>query len=82
MVTPTLRLERALLREGAPALACVDEVGRGALAGPVTVGVTVVTAQMRTAPRGLRDSKLLTPRARRIGEALRRGQGKDAGGAA
>ena len=65
MVTPTLWLERALLREGAPALACVDEVGRGALAGPVTVGVTVVTAQIRTAPRGLRDSKLLTPRARR-----------------
>ena len=65
VATPTLRLERALLREGAPTLACVDEVGRGALAGPVTVGVTVVTARMRTAPRGLRDSKLLTPRARR-----------------
>ena len=61
---PTLRLERVLLREGAPAVACVDEVGRGALAGPVTVGVTVVTAQVGTAPQGLRDSKLLTPRAR------------------
>jgi ribonuclease HII len=40
-------------------------VGRGALAGPVTVGVTVVTLQVGTAPTGLRDSKLLTPAARR-----------------
>jgi ribonuclease HII len=62
---PTLRVERSLLRSGVSAVACVDEVGRGALAGPVTVGVTVVTAQVRTAPQGLRDSKLLTARARR-----------------
>jgi ribonuclease HII len=61
---PTLRVERSLLRSGATAVACVDEVGRGALAGPVSVGVAVVTAQVRTAPKGLRDSKLLTPRAR------------------
>lgn len=62
---PTLRLERALLREGADAVACVDEVGRGALAGPVSVGVTVVSLDVGSAPKGLRDSKLLTPRARR-----------------
>jgi ribonuclease HII len=62
---PTLRVERALLRAGAGAVACVDEVGRGALAGPVSVGVTVVTPTVGTAPRGLRDSKLLTARARR-----------------
>jgi ribonuclease HII len=62
---PTLRVERALLRSGASAVACVDEVGRGALAGPVSVGVTIVTAAARTAPKGLRDSKLLTPQARR-----------------
>jgi ribonuclease HII len=64
MPAPTLRVERSLLREGAPVLACVDEVGRGALAGPVTVGVTVVSLATGTAPRGLRDSKLLTPAAR------------------
>lgn len=63
-VAPTLRMERALLRDGIAALACVDEVGRGALAGPVTVGVTVVTLEVGTAPKGLRDSKLLTPAAR------------------
>lgn len=62
---PTLRVERALLRSGAPTLACVDEVGRGALAGPVSVGVVVLDASVGSAPRGLRDSKLLTPRARR-----------------
>lgn len=61
---PTLHTERALLRSGIALLACVDEVGRGALAGPVTVGVTVVDLTVRSAPPGLRDSKLLTPRAR------------------
>jgi ribonuclease HII len=42
----------------------MDEVGRGALAGPVTVGVVVVDASVGTAPSGVRDSKLLTPAAR------------------
>ncbi|MDQ1288576.1 MAG: ribonuclease [Actinomycetota bacterium] len=42
----------------------MDEVGRGALAGPVTVGVVVVDASVRAAPSGVRDSKLLTPAAR------------------
>ncbi|MEJ5887758.1 ribonuclease HII [Pseudokineococcus marinus] len=45
-------------------MAGVDEVGRGALAGPVSVGVAVVDAATRTAPAGLRDSKLLAPEAR------------------
>jgi ribonuclease HII len=62
---PTLRTERRLLREsGGTLLAAVDEVGRGALAGPVTVGVVLVDLDVTTAPRGLRDSKLLTPAAR------------------
>lgn len=61
---PTLRAERALLRGGVSLLACADEVGRGALAGPVTVGVVVVTSSTRSAPRGVRDSKLLSAAAR------------------
>lgn len=61
---PTLRVERALLRGGPDVLACVDEVGRGALAGPVAVGVTVIDLGVRSAPAGLRDSKLLSARAR------------------
>lgn len=64
MVKPSLRLERELLRAGHGLVAGVDEVGRGALAGPVTVGVVVVDAGVPTAPAGLRDSKLLTPAAR------------------
>ncbi len=70
---PTLRHERALLREGHVLVAGMDEVGRGALAGPVTVGVVVVSATTRTAPTGVRDSKLLTPVAReRLVPKLRR----------
>jgi ribonuclease HII len=61
---PTLRVERSLLREGHRWLASVDEVGRGALAGPASVGVVMVDSAVRAAPAGVRDSKLLTPAAR------------------
>jgi ribonuclease HII len=54
-------------------VAAIDEVGRGALAGPVTVGVVVVDADTPSAPAGVRDSKLLTPEARnKIAPRLRR----------
>lgn len=56
----TLRVERSLLRTGATAIACLDEVGRGALSGPVAVGVVVVTAETKPAPTGVRDSKVLS----------------------
>lgn len=62
---PSLRFERSLLRDGFASLAGSDEVGRGALCGPVTVGMVLITAATRTAPQGVRDSKLLTPEARR-----------------
>jgi ribonuclease HII len=61
---PTLREERKLLREGHRLVAGIDEVGRGSLAGPVTVGVVVVDLDTKPAPTGVRDSKLLTPAAR------------------
>lgn len=71
--TPTLRAERALLREGHLLVAGVDEVGRGALAGPVSVGVVVVDAATPTAPAGVRDSKLLAPEVReQLAPRLRR----------
>ena len=50
-----------MLRAGLTALACADEAGRGALCGPVSLGVVVVTASTPAAPKGVRDSKLLTP---------------------
>ena len=61
---PHLRHERQLLRDGARLVAGMDEVGRGSLAGPVSVGVVVVGTGTRSAPRGVADSKLLTPAAR------------------
>ena len=70
---PTLRVERSMLREGVVHLACLDEVGRGALSGPVSIGAVVVCLQTRTAPQGVRDSKLLTPEAReRLAPRIRR----------
>jgi ribonuclease HII len=61
---PSLREERRLLRLGHRWLAAVDEVGRGALAGPVSVGIVLVDLDTGSAPSGVRDSKLLTPAAR------------------
>lgn len=61
---PHLRHERALLRDGARLVAGMDEVGRGSLAGPVSVGVVVVDVRTRACPVGVMDSKLLTPAAR------------------
>ena len=70
---PSLRLERSLLREGRTLVAGMDEVGRGALAGPVSVGVVTVDAGTRSAPVGLKDSKLLPPEERvRLSPRLRR----------
>lgn len=62
---PSLRVERQLLREGHTLVAGVDEVGRGALCGPVTVAVVTVDLATRTAPQGVRDSKLLSADVRR-----------------
>lgn len=61
---PSLRVERDLQRQGFRLLAGMDEVGRGALAGPVSVGVVVIDERVRSAPQGVRDSKLMTPAAR------------------
>ena len=41
-----------------------DEVGRGAIAGPVAVGVCVVDAFVGAHPTGLRDSKMLSEKRR------------------
>jgi ribonuclease HII len=54
-------VEAGLVEEGYVAVAGADEVGRGCLAGPVTVGVVVVDPSAGRPPRGLRDSKLLAP---------------------
>lgn len=43
-----------------------DEVGRGALAGPVCVGAVALWAPLGSAPRGLADSKALSARSREV----------------
>ncbi|MEI5583082.1 MULTISPECIES: ribonuclease HII [unclassified Agromyces] len=63
---PSLKIERELLAGGAPVVLACDEVGRGALAGPVAVGMVVIDASVRRMPAGLRDSKLLPEPKRRI----------------
>lgn len=59
VAVPTLRTEREFLA-GSPMLLACDEVGRGALAGPVTVGLVLIDSGVRRMPAGLRDSKLLS----------------------
>ena len=44
MITPTLDLERILAAQGYDLIAGFDEVGRGALAGPVMVGCAAIWA--------------------------------------
>ena len=61
---PTLDLELELISAGAKYVAGVDEVGRGALAGPVSVGVAIVGADTPQVPPGLRDSKQISREAR------------------
>jgi len=61
---PTLDLELELISAGAKYVAGVDEVGRGALAGPVSVGVAIVGAETPQVPPGLRDSKQISRVAR------------------
>jgi ribonuclease HII len=56
---PDLAHERRLWRAGHELVAGMDEVGRGAWAGPLSVGVAVMTRGIRRIPRGLRDSKQL-----------------------
>ena len=58
-MTVSLAHERALWDAGARLVAGIDEVGRGALAGPVSVGV-VALAPCDVWPEGLTDSKLLS----------------------
>lgn len=58
----TFRFEKKLRRQGFSWIAGVDEVGRGALCGPV-VAAAVIFA-MRPRVRGINDSKLLTPEQR------------------
>ncbi len=63
---PTSELESQIFGSGIRQLLAIDEVGRGAIAGPVAVGVTLTTAEtFKSAwPAKLRDSKLMSEKQR------------------
>jgi len=67
---PTLDVERQLFAAGARVVVGIDEVGRGAIAGPVTIGAVAIDASHTSFPEGLADSKLLTPKRREAMDPL------------
>ena len=69
MQVPDRTVEKELLAQmsarGGHVLAAVDEVGRGAIAGPVCVGIALLDGSTPDDfPPGLRDSKMLSARGR------------------
>lgn len=60
MIFPTLKLEKDLWKKGFHYVCGLDEVGRGAFAGPVVVGAVIFPSDVML-PEGIADSKLLTP---------------------
>ncbi|HSO95878.1 MAG TPA: ribonuclease HII [Acidimicrobiia bacterium] len=69
MTYPTLRLERRCWQAGDEVVVGIDEVGRGAWAGPVTVAAVVPAPDHL---RGVRDSKMLArPERERAAAAVR-----------
>lgn len=63
---PTLELEHALFASGSSIVVGMDEVGRGAIAGPVTIGAVAIDASIGNVPDGLADSKLMTAKRREV----------------
>ncbi|HET8929565.1 MAG TPA: ribonuclease HII [Acidimicrobiales bacterium] len=59
---PTLSVEHELWSRGDRVVVGLDEVGRGAWAGPLSVGAAVLPTDRRV--RGVRDSKLLSEETR------------------
>lgn len=64
---PTLLTESRLFERGNRFVLGIDEVGRGAIAGPVAVGVSLIdklNPVLTLWPEKLQDSKLMTPKSR------------------
>jgi len=62
---PNLAHERALLRDGHLRVAGLDEVGRGAWAGPVVAAAVILHPAKARSLHMVHDSKQLTPRQRK-----------------
>jgi ribonuclease HII len=64
---PTLLTESKLFERGNRFVIGIDEVGRGAIAGPVAVGLSLIdklNPALNSWPEKLQDSKLMTPKSR------------------
>jgi ribonuclease HII len=64
---PTLQTESKLFERGNRFVIGIDEVGRGAIAGPVAVGLSLIdklNPELNSWPEKLQDSKLMTPKSR------------------
>ena len=64
---PTLQTESKLFERGNRFVIGIDEVGRGAIAGPVAVGLSLIdklNPALTSWPEKLQDSKLMTPKSR------------------
>src|SRR6266849_5771430 len=61
-VRPTFRRERRAINRGIAPVAGCDEAGRGPLAGPVVAAAVILDP--KRIPRGLNDSKKLSPQER------------------
>lgn len=59
MSYPNRKKENSLFKKGFTLIAGIDEVGKGALAGPLIAGVVVFKPKIKIS--GIKDSKLLDP---------------------
>lgn len=64
MQSPHFLLEQALHKKGFPSIAGVDEVGRGALAGPIVAASVILPQQYPRFDWNIKESKQLTPKQR------------------
>lgn len=60
--SPSFRHEKSAIAQGFAPVCGIDEAGRGPLAGPVVAAAVIFTGKRR--PKGIRDSKALSPEAR------------------
>lgn len=66
-IYPSLNSERRIFERGNRFVIGIDEVGRGAIAGPVAVGVSLIdktNSALDAWPEKLQDSKLMTAKSR------------------
>ena len=67
MQYPNFQEEKKLWKKGYKFVVGLDEVGRGALSGPVVAGAVVIQSGFRLQAlgvRGIKDSKKLSPKKR------------------